>query len=124
MFSRKINNILNKRLCHNHTPITSYPKYIESKHLFENQIVTNNQILQKLEEIQTQNQKIDSHNYFILKMLKDLTKKEDVKEDIKKEKRIKFINPIVDLVGYKKCNINKKCNNKNCDNENPTIFFP
>ena len=124
MFSRKIfNNVLNKRLCHNHTPIKSYPKFFESKNLVEIQIGTNNQILKKLEEIQTQNQKTDSHNYFILKMLKDLTKKEDVKEDIKKEKRIKFINPIVDFVGYKKCNINKKCINKKCT-KNPTVFFP
>ena len=111
MFSKKIiNTILHKRFSHSHNPTTSYPKFIEYKHLLEIQIGTNNQILKKLEEIQNENQKIDSHNYSVLKMLKELTDKNTKDKEKDKEKR--FINPIVDdLDCYKKCN------------KDSTIFF-
>jgi hypothetical protein len=114
MFSKKIINTVHKRFSHSHNPITSYPKFFESKNLVEIQIGTNNQILKKLEEIQNENQKLDSHNYLILKMLKDLTDKntKEKEKEKEKDKKKRFINPIVDdLDCYKKCNSNKDSTN-------------
>ena len=54
--------IINKKFCHT----TNYSKYFEYKKLIDKQIETNIEILKKMEEIQT-------HNYMILKIVKDLS---------------------------------------------------
>ena len=111
-------NKMNKRSCHSHSSKcvtcinSSSKKVIEYNDLLKIQISTNNTILKRIDEIQLKLNENKENNENLLKIenhlrkLKNYENKENnenkekiVTSSLPKEKvRIKFINPIIDLI--------------------------